>query len=222
MMRAIALTIDRGMIDAGDRSRPLCEIELELKRGKVADLFDVAGELTRALPGARLAVKSKSQRGYELLDDEQDGRSRLRRSTCRPAHARATLSRSLALPALSRSLAMSRPFSPRTPRAFTRCVWALRRLRAAMSLFSDLLRDPQTAAIKTELKWLASELGPAREFEVLVNRVIAPIKKNKRRGIACRRSPERLQRSGKLPLREQSMQCSRRAFVRSRSRSPLG
>jgi CHAD domain-containing protein len=54
----------------------------------------------------------------------------------------------------------------------------LRRLRAAMSLFAGLLRDPQTAAIKTELKWLAGELGPAREFEVLVNRVIAPIKKN--------------------------------------------
>ena len=31
-----------------------------------------------------------------------------------------------------------------------------------MSLFAGLLRDPQTAAIKTELKWLASELGPAR------------------------------------------------------------
>ena len=46
-----------------------------------------------------------------------------------------------------------------------------------MSLFAGLLRDPQTAAIKTELKWLAGELGPAREFEVLVNRVIAPIKK---------------------------------------------
>ena len=57
----------------------------------------------------------------------------------------------------------------------------LRRLRAAMSLFAGLLRDPQTAAVKTELKWLASELGPAREFEVLVNRVIAPIKKNSAR-----------------------------------------
>ena len=55
----------------------------------------------------------------------------------------------------------------------------LRRLRAGMSLFSDLLRDPQTAAIKSELKWLATELGPARELEVLVNRVIAPIKKQR-------------------------------------------
>ena len=28
---------------------PLCEIELELQRGKLADLFDVARELTRTL-----------------------------------------------------------------------------------------------------------------------------------------------------------------------------
>lgn len=53
----------------------------------------------------------------------------------------------------------------------------LRRLRAAMSLFSDLLGDDQPAAIETELTWLAGELAPAREFEVLMERVIAPIKK---------------------------------------------
>jgi len=57
----------------------------------------------------------------------------------------------------------------------------LRRLRAAMSLFAALLRDPQTAAIKNELKWLAGELGPARELEVLVNRVVAPMKRQRRR-----------------------------------------
>jgi CHAD domain-containing protein len=57
----------------------------------------------------------------------------------------------------------------------------LRRLRAAMSLFAALLRDRQTAAIKSELKWLAGELGPARELEVLVNRVVAPMKRQRRR-----------------------------------------
>ena len=30
----------------------------------------------------------------------------------------------------------------------------LRRLRAALSLFADMLPDPQTAAIKTGLQWL--------------------------------------------------------------------
>jgi len=55
----------------------------------------------------------------------------------------------------------------------------LRRLRATMSLFAGLPRDPHTAGIKVELKWLTGELGPAREFEVLVNRVVAPIKRQR-------------------------------------------
>jgi CHAD domain-containing protein len=53
----------------------------------------------------------------------------------------------------------------------------LRRLRAAMSLFSTFLHDPQTEAIKAELKWLTGELAPAREIEVLMNRVVKPLKK---------------------------------------------
>src|SRR5262249_26748481 len=44
---------------------------------------------------------------------------------------------------------------------------------------AGLLCDPQTAGIKAELKWLTGELGPAREFEVLVNRVVAPIKRQR-------------------------------------------
>ncbi|HET9246381.1 MAG TPA: CYTH domain-containing protein, partial [Xanthobacteraceae bacterium] len=63
----IALTLDKGEIDTGDRSKPLCEIELELKRGDEAELFEVARELTHAL-AAQLALKSKSERGYELLE----------------------------------------------------------------------------------------------------------------------------------------------------------
>jgi CHAD domain-containing protein len=57
----------------------------------------------------------------------------------------------------------------------------LRRLRAAMSLFAALIRDPQTAVIKKELKWLGGELGPARELEVLMSRVIAPMRRRHRR-----------------------------------------
>src|SRR5215471_2942124 len=66
---AIALTVDRGTLDTGSRSLPLCEIEPELDRGTVSELFDVASQLVRALP-ARLALKSKSERGYEIIDGE--------------------------------------------------------------------------------------------------------------------------------------------------------
>ena len=63
---AIELTIDRASSTPATVA-PLCEIELELKRGDEAGLFDVARKLSHALP-ARLMLKSKSERGYELLD----------------------------------------------------------------------------------------------------------------------------------------------------------
>src|SRR5262249_13886450 len=38
----IELTIDRGKVEAGRQSSPLCEVELELKRGESAELFKLA------------------------------------------------------------------------------------------------------------------------------------------------------------------------------------
>jgi inorganic triphosphatase YgiF len=39
---------------------------------------------------------------------------------------------------------------------------SIRRLRAAISLFSQLLQDRQTEHIKRELKWLSGRLGPGQ------------------------------------------------------------
>jgi len=50
---------------------------------------------------------------------------------------------------------------------------ALRRLRAAISLFKDLLDDAQIPSIKAELRWISEQLGPARDYDVFVNDVRA-------------------------------------------------
>jgi triphosphatase len=69
----IALTLDKGKIATSRGSKALCEIELELKRGDEAELFRVARELTQTL-SARLALKSKFERGYEMLAAATTGR----------------------------------------------------------------------------------------------------------------------------------------------------
>jgi CHAD domain-containing protein len=43
----------------------------------------------------------------------------------------------------------------------------LRRMRAAISLFSELLDDAETARLKQELRWLTGRLGPARDLHLL-------------------------------------------------------
>jgi triphosphatase len=177
---AVALAVDRGTIDTGTRTFPLCEIELELKRGSATKLFDVARELTTDLP-APLAVKSKSERGYEIIDGEQalpvkGGSVNLTEG----ASAREAF-KVIGVACLRQIIDNEPALMKGDPEGVHQMRVGLRRLRAAMSLFRILLHDPQTAAIKAELKWLARELSPARELEVLISRVVAPVRKRSRR-----------------------------------------
>ena len=65
----IELSIDKGKVEAGRKSSPLCEVELELKQGHASDLFKLAKMLAHEVP-VQLAVKSKADRGYALLTAE--------------------------------------------------------------------------------------------------------------------------------------------------------
>jgi inorganic triphosphatase YgiF len=174
--RAIALTIDRGSIETGARSAPLCEIELELERGNMADVFAVARELMHALP-AQLAFKSKSERGYELIDDEQGAPVKAAPVDLAAGTSTRDGFKAIGGACLKQIIGNEPALNRGDPEGVHQMRVGLRRLRAAMSLFADLLRDPQTAAIKAELKWLAGELAPARELDVLMNRVVTPVRR---------------------------------------------
>src|SRR5262249_38220042 len=66
----IELSIDRGEVIAGRKSEPICEVELELKRGQRGDLLKVAKMLVEKVP-VQLAVESNAERGYALLTGEK-------------------------------------------------------------------------------------------------------------------------------------------------------
>jgi CHAD domain-containing protein len=51
----------------------------------------------------------------------------------------------------------------------------LRRLRAALSIFSEMLQDDESRHVTGELKWLTGELGPARGIDVFIRRVVQPL-----------------------------------------------
>jgi triphosphatase len=50
----------------------------------------------------------------------------------------------------------------------------LRRLRASLSLFKDMLHDGEINGLKRELKWVTEQLGPARDYDVFVGKSLAP------------------------------------------------
>ncbi|MFT5806241.1 MAG: triphosphatase [Moritella dasanensis] len=61
----IEVVFDQGMARSGEHSYPICEIELELVRGDIADLFTLAQQISQ-LNNVRLGNVSKAKRGYQL------------------------------------------------------------------------------------------------------------------------------------------------------------
>ena len=176
---SIALTLDRGTIDTGKRSSRLCELELELERGSAAALFDIARKIIQALP-ARVAVKSKSERGYEIIENTQELPARAKPIELSGAESTRAAFKIICIACLKQVIDNESIVNKGDPEGVHQMRVGLRRLRAATSLFKVLVHDRQTVAIKGELKWLAGELGPARELDVLVHRVVAPMKRRRR------------------------------------------
>ncbi len=52
----------------------------------------------------------------------------------------------------------------------------LRRLRAAIAVFADIVGDDEVEPIKSGLKWITRELGPARDLDVFAADVLVPLK----------------------------------------------
>ena len=172
----IVMTIDEGQILATGSSRPVSEIELELRHGDPADLFKIARDILGIIP-AQLDFKSKAERGFELIEKAAVAAE----TACDPAlsagmstgHAFTLVGR-----ACLRHLVANVPaMLSRDGNALHQMRVALRRLRAAISLFSVVVGDDRVGAIKTELRWLAQEFGPARDLDTLLVEVINPLRK---------------------------------------------
>jgi inorganic triphosphatase YgiF len=185
---AVALTLDRGSIETGNSSLPLCEVEVELERGSEADLFAIAREITRTLP-AQLSMSSKAERGYRLADGEDGAAVGFVAASLEPGLGSRVGFQRIGRACLQQILGNERAMLRGDADGVHLMRVGIRRLRAAMSLCSELLRDSQSAAVKGELRWLAGELAPVRELDVLLRQVVAPVAKRRtgRHGIAALR-----------------------------------
>ena len=141
----IEFTVDRGTIAAGDRSAPLCEIELELKRGSQAELFNVARELMQAVP-ARLEFRSKSQRGYELLDGKGDAPVTAERVDLVAGISTRDGFKAIGRACLRQIVSNGPALLKGDPEGVHQMRVGLRRLRAALSLFADMMKQAASDA----------------------------------------------------------------------------
>lgn len=166
------LTVDEGEIVAGGRRAPVCEVELEVKRGDAQGLFAFARALSEHVP-TQVSVTTKAERGYELIAGKGPRAAYATPvavapdATCRAAFqtiAGSCLRQVIANRALARDGVSEGLHQVRV---------GLRRLRVAITLFRDMVRDPQSETIRGELKWIVGEFGPARELDVFAQRIAA-------------------------------------------------
>lgn len=171
----IEVAIDRGEISTRTHSCPVCEVELELQRGETKELFRLARILAEDMP-LRLEVKTKAERGYELL---RDGRLKAERATelcIAPDMTAGEAFRAIALSCLRQIVANEPAMCGGQAEALHQMRIGLRRLRAAIAIFSDVVGDEELEKLKGELKWITQQLGPARDLDVFAADVLGPLK----------------------------------------------
>jgi triphosphatase len=164
-------------------SDPICEIELELKAGGVAALYDVALDLLAVAP-VRLERRSKSARGFRLagLPNAPD--------SVAPDAVTAVHASEVALdPDMTAGAALRRVVRScieqivgneaavlaGMPEGVHQMRVGVRRLRAILSAFAPLLEEEGEAGkLSDELRWLGDVLGHARNLDAFAEGLFAP------------------------------------------------
>jgi triphosphatase len=137
--------------------------------------------VTHTLP-AQLAIKSKSERGYDLVENRGIASERGAPVRLRSGMTTREAFRTIGHSCLKQVVANEPAVLAGDADGVHQMRIGLRRLRAAISLFPEILGDAQTEKVKKDLKWLSGELGPLRELDVFVTRVVTPAKRRHPRG----------------------------------------
>jgi triphosphatase len=173
----IEAALDEGEITAngGRLRKPVCEIELEHRCGDPSVLYEIGLRLVEAAP-LRIEMRSKSERGFDL----NAGGPTLEAVHASPAPlepgmtVEATLERfgsdCLALVLRNESAALAG-----SAEGLHQMRVAIRRLRAVLNTLKRMLPDEQYGWANEELRWLARELGPARNWDVFVDSVVGSV-----------------------------------------------
>lgn len=193
----IEVAIDRGEIRSGDRREAICELELELKRGPVIALFDLALALAETQP-MELELHSKAERGYALYHPQFVRPLKASVVRLHDGMNAGDAFREIVASALRQVQGNARGvLDSADPEYLHQMRVGLRRLRSALDLFNAASGDtlaPQVASLRR----LAAGLGAARDWDVLVT--------------------ETLPRLGELPrMTELAAACERRRNLARRS-----
>ncbi len=166
----IEAAIDQGEIRVvgGDAVEPISEIELELKSGDAAGLYDLALRLLDGAP-IRIETRSKSERGYRLAEGPVFHADRV---ALDPDMTVEAALQKIGRSCLTQLLRNEAAVLSAQPEGVHQMRVAVRRIRSAISSLKKVLPAEDRRWVAEELGWLSGALGPARNLDVFTSELL--------------------------------------------------
>ena len=172
----IEMVLDVGHIERHGRRIDINEIELELKDGEPVALFSFALELHEQIP-LRLSNISKAERGYMLCRQTGTAPYRAHALTLDPDDTVGVALTTILDNCLQHiQLNEEAVIHGDDPETLHQMRVGLRRLRSALKLFDSVAPCPD--AVAADIAWLGTELGAARDADVLLMSTLPLIEAN--------------------------------------------
>lgn len=162
----VEVAFDHGLLKADDRTAPVSEIELELKAGSADAIYELALRLAEH-GDVRPSIQAKSARGFDLAAGRPPEAPRPRKLRLDPSTPLDDVFTRI-LRACLHHLLQSLPAAEdgRDIEGIHQLRVALRRLRSALHLMRTVGSLSKLEMLRSEARWLASNLSAAREWDI--------------------------------------------------------
>jgi triphosphatase len=164
----IEVAFDQGRIIAGDRTLPICEMEMELKAGHPADLYHLGISMTEAFP-VSLGCQSKSVRAALLLSGTQPAAVHAPRIMAKAPNVDEAIGICLNN-CISHFLSNWPAFQTGDRvRAVHQMRVAMRRMRSILGVFQRAFPCAEFVQFRQQAKLIAAALADARNWDVFID-----------------------------------------------------
>lgn len=169
------VALDVGAIRARGEEEAVAELEFELKAGRPAALYEAAEAFVE--PFALIVdPRSKADRGYRLADARRPPAVKAEAPALDGEASAAAVFEAMLVSCARQILANEWPIreGERVEGVHQMRV-GLRRLRAVLSMFRELIEGSPLALLATDAKWLAAALGSERDLDVFDTDLLLPV-----------------------------------------------
>ncbi len=178
----VELALDRGKIVHANLATDISELELELKSGTAAHLFDFALTLQELVP-LRIDNTSKAERGFSLCVPQPPAIVMADRCDLNLSMTTEQACQTILLNCLHQIEGNADGVvHGHDPESVHQMRVGVRRLKSALILFKKVIQLPEP--LQNDLTHITHALGEARDWEVLRDTSLAEVVKNNQNGTA--------------------------------------